>query len=249
MPNFEIQWDEPPSRWSLKGTEAHLWAAALDVSPERLSAYANTLSPNEHERAQRFRFERDQKHFIAGRGTLRAILGSYLKIKPAQLQFEYGSHGKPILANLPENLSLHFNLAHSDGLLLVAVSEWCPVGVDVERLRLIEKADDLAERFFSPVEAIQLRALPDHQRAQAFFNLWTRKEACLKATGDGITERLQEMAVSFLPDEPARVLRLAGTPQSGARWTLKDLNPAPEYVAAIAAVAQDLNLSCWRWSH
>lgn len=149
MPNFEIQWDEPPSRWSLKGTEAHLWAAALDVSPERLSAYANTLSPNEHERAQRFRFERDQKHFIAGRGTLRAILGSYLKIKPAQLQFEYGSHGKPILANLPENLSLHFNLAHSDGLLLVAVSEWCPVGVDVERLRLIEKADDLAERFFS----------------------------------------------------------------------------------------------------
>jgi 4'-phosphopantetheinyl transferase len=233
----------------LKGTEAHVWAAALDISSELLCAYAKTLSGNERERARRFHFERDQKHFIAGRGTLRAILGSYLKMQPAGLQFEYGPRGKPMVAKIEDNPTLHFNLAHSDGLLVVAVTEHCSIGVDVERVRLMEQADDLVERFFSPNEAKKLRGLPVHQRTRAFFNLWTRKEACLKATGDGIAERLHEIAVSFLPDEPVRVLNaFSDTEPATAVWTLAELSPAEEYAAAIAAAAPRLDLSCWRWS-
>ena len=249
MPDVEIQWDQPPSQWPLQGKDIHVWAVALDVLPAQLSAFEATLSPDEQNRAHRFYFERDRNHFIAGRGTLRAILGSYLKIEPRQLQFEYGSRGKPVLANLPGHRPLHFNLAHSAGLMLVAVSRECLVGVDVERIRSTGDAEDLVERFFSPAEAVQLRALPGHQRTQAFFNLWTRKEACLKATGDGISERLHQIAVSFLPDEPARILQPLEPRQLARAWTLQELDPAREYAAAIAAATDSLNLSCWRWAH
>lgn len=253
MPNFEIQWkneiqwDKPPSDWSLPPAEAHVWAATLEIPAERLPVFAATLSRGERERARRFHFEPDRRRFIAGRGILREILGSYLKIEPARLQFEYGSRGKPKLAELPDDCTLHFNISHANGLLLVAVCGQCPVGVDIEYLRLVEKPDDLVERFFSPEEAMFFRALPDDQRTKAFFNLWTRKEACLKATGDGITERLREMVVSFLPDEPARVLKISDASESVGNWMLQELHPAPGYVAAFAARAQDLHLCCWRW--
>jgi 4'-phosphopantetheinyl transferase len=249
MPDIQIQWGKPPPQRSLPETYIHVWAATLEASPVQLSAFETTLSPDEHDRARRFHFERDRKHFIAGRGILRAILGFYLQIEPGRLQFKYGSHGKPILANLPDNHPLHFNLAHSDGLLLVAASRLCPVGIDVERIRLVEDMEDLMQQFFSPLEAAGLRALPVHQHAQAFFNLWTRKEACLKATGDGISERLQGIAVSFLPGEPARILKPLDSRSSAMTWTLKELNPAPDYAAAIAAATHDLNVSCWLWAN
>jgi 4'-phosphopantetheinyl transferase len=248
MMNLEIQWGRPSSSWSLKEAETHLWAATLDVSSEVFVAYLSTLSSSEKAHAQRFHFQRDQKHFIVGRGTLRAILASYLMIKPELLHIKYGSRGKPILANLPDEHTLHFNLAHSDGLFLLAVSRHFPVGVDVEHIRLLEKPNELVERFFSPTEAIELHGLPDHQRTEAFFRLWTRKEACLKATGEGISERLNEIAVSFLANQPARVLKPHDGSQPGGAWTLKDLNPAPGYVAALAAAVPDLVMSCWQWS-
>lgn len=246
MADLQIQWASPPSIWSLKRVEAHVWGAVLDVSSGRLAAYAETLSADEHERARRFHFERGQKHFIAGRGILRAILGSYLKLEPAQLQFEYGSRGKPSVAKIHDQSALHFNLAHSDSLLLVAVTEHCPIGVDVECMRLVEQVD-LAERFFSGNEAKRLRTLPADQQTSAFFNLWTRKEACLKATGEGIAERLQQITVSFLPDEPVRVLEDFGAPETAPGWTLAALSPAAGYVAAVAAAVPRLELSCWRW--
>ena len=245
----EILWLTPPSRWPLYGSEIHVWAASLRVSVEKLAGFESTLSMDEQERAGRFHFEPDRNDFVSGRGILRAILGSYLKIEPNQVHFEYGAFGKPILANQTANSRLHFNLAHSDGVFLTAVSRLCPVGVDVEHNRMIANPDDLVKQVLSKTEAVDWQSLPNDSKTAAFYNLWTRKEACLKATGDGITERLQEFAVSFMPDEPARVVKSPEMLPSTGGWTVIELNPVPGYTAALAVPNSEFNLSCWQWPH
>jgi 4'-phosphopantetheinyl transferase len=247
MASVYIQWGRPSAKPFLNQADVHVWAADLDTSSSGLSAFQATLSQDELDRAKRFHFERDRRHFISGRGILRSIIDSYLKIGPALLQFAYGPCGKPLLANLPANRALHFNLAHSDGLLMVALSETCPVGIDVERVRPVDGIDGLVERFCPPRANLDWQTLPLHQRPIAFFNLWTRKEACLKATGVGLSAEIDELEVSFLPGEPVRVLKFAGMALSADKWTLKDLSPAENYVAAIAAATPEVKLSCWQW--
>jgi len=247
MANVSIQWNTPSAQPFLSKADVHVWAANLEAPPSGRSAFLETLSCDELDRAKRFHFEHDRDHFITGRGMLRSIIGTYLKIAPALLQFGYGPYGKPVLSNLPADRTLHFNLAHSDGLLLVALSETGPVGIDVEKVRPIDGVDGLVDRFSSDRTKIDWQTLPCDQRSKAFFNLWTRKEACLKATGLGLSGPIDEVEVTFLPDEPVRILKLGGILQSGAICTLENLSPAENYIAAIAVVAQDVNLSCWRW--
>ncbi len=248
MIRADILWAAPPASWSLNAREIHVWAAALEFSAQVLADFEITLSLEEQERGQRFHFIADRNAFIGSRGLLRAILASYLDLAPQEIHFEHGRHGKPILASQPEPDRLQFNLAHSDGLFLTAVSRFCAVGVDVERIRGLENIDDLANRLLSPTEEITWRRLPVNQQNRAFFNLWTRKEACLKATGDGITERLKEITVSFTPGGPAGELEPPGLPESPQSWTLRQLDPAPEFAAALAAPARDFDVSCWHWS-
>ena len=165
----EILWLTPPSRWPLYGSEIHVWAANLRVSVEKLAGFESTLSMDEQERAGRFHFEPDRNDFVSGRGILRAILGSYLKIEPNQVHFEYGAFGKPILANQTANSRLHFNLAHSDGVFLTAVSRLCPVGVDVEHNRMIANPDDLVKQVLSKTEAVDWQSLPNDSKTAAFM--------------------------------------------------------------------------------
>src|SRR5581483_7473345 len=163
--------------WSLNTGEVQIWAAPLVQAKERQSELARTLSPDETARAERFHFDRDRNRFIAGRGLLRAILGRYLGLKPAQLAFEYTVRGKPAVHSSCGNHALHFNLAHSDDLALFALTSICRLGIDVERIRPLSDADGIANRFFSARESEGLRILPAAQKPAAFFNLWTRKEA------------------------------------------------------------------------
>lgn len=249
MPDFELNWSDPPHQTLLDDGDVHVWATTLDRTPGEISAYASTLEANERDRAARFVFDRDRNRYICGRAALRAILGSYLRTEPAQLRFSYGPRGKPALASPAHGRPLHFNVAHSDGLLLVAVTRICAVGIDVEKIGSAADADELANRFFSAREVAGLRAMPENQRSAAFFTLWTRKEACLKATGEGISESLREIEVSFLPGEPARVISIRGSSQAAERWTLKDLDPAPQFKAAVAAEATGFEFTCWRWPH
>lgn len=249
MSRPDILWGRPPSQWTLSDNGIHVWAAAPDVSPGALTAFETTLSRDELDRAAQFKFERDRNYFIAGRGILRAILAIYLETGPQKVIFEYASRGKPSVAQLLEARRLHFNLAHSEGLVMTAVSRLCPVGVDVERIRFIENTDELVKQLASTIEAIDWGNLPESQKLIAFFRLWTFKEACLKATGDGIAERLREIVVSFLPGESARVIIPPATPIPARDWSLHELNPAEEFAAALAAPARGFNLSCWRWSN
>jgi 4'-phosphopantetheinyl transferase len=247
MIDLRICWPPSPTQWALGNGEIHVWAGSLQPSAARTVAFAMILSRDETARAARFRFDRDRNRFIAGRGLLRTILAHYVNGNPSRLKFDYGPKGKPSLSECDQSHGVHFNLAHSDDLLLVAVARSWNIGIDVERIRPFADTEGIAERFFSQRECGGLRHLADAQKLPAFFNLWTRKEAWLKATGDGISDCLGQVEVSFLTGEPARLISLPGSTEAVHNWTLRELVPAPGYVGALAAPADDIHLNCWRW--
>jgi 4'-phosphopantetheinyl transferase len=193
----------------------------LDMGPERLSKLARTLSADEHERAARFRFDRHRSGFIACRGMAREILGKALEIEPSGVEFTYNSFGKPAVSGI------EFNLSHSGRLAVVAVSRTREVGVDIERIDPSFAREQIPERFFSPSEIRALRALPEQDQLEAFFQIWTRKEAYVKARGEGLSIPLESFDVSI--GEPAKLLH------GDAAWSIESLMPAIGYVAAVAA--------------
>jgi 4'-phosphopantetheinyl transferase len=207
-----------------------LWAAELTQPPTVLSKLARYLSPDEQARARRFVFDQDRNKYVAARGILRVLLARYLQVEPQQINFFYGSQNKPYLVDNP----LFFNLAHSAKLVVYAVTGRRELGVDLEAIRPLDDMDSIARRFFAPAEYTALHAAPQPQRLRAFYNCWTRKEAFLKATGDGLTRPLNQFVVSLRSGEPARLLHLEGDPQAPQRWHLHAFSPATGYVGALA---------------
>ena len=232
-----------------QANQAHLWAAWLEVPKSTCQAYKEILSAAELERASRFRFEEHRNRYIVAHGWLRQLLGAYLGRPPAVLDFEFGINGKPALAATPTTSELYFNLSHSDDLSLVAVCHRTPVGVDIERIRGMEDAAELVTRFFSKPEAAKFSALPEADKTVAFFNLWTRKEAWLKATGQGIGHLLDRIEVSFLPEEPASLLKVPEGFPDASHWSLCPLDPAAGFVGACVVAAPGVNAVCRQWNH
>jgi 4'-phosphopantetheinyl transferase len=229
----------------LEEDEVHVWRVSLQRSEADVIRLRDTLSADEAARADRFHFERDRRHFIAGRGLLRTLLAGYLGRRPAELRFAYGPHGKPLLA---ETGPLRFNLAHSQGLALIAITLGREVGVDVEWLDRTIRHEEIAQRFFSPREQAALAALPAELRAEAFFLCWTRKEAYLKAHGGGLSVPLDSFDVSLTPGAPAELLEVRGKPVEAGRWSLLALEPGPGYVGAVAAEGRSWRLWCGEWT-
>jgi 4'-phosphopantetheinyl transferase len=222
----------------LAADEVHVWCASL---AQPAADYAALLSADEQARARRFRFEREQRRFTVGRGILRLLLGRYLDFPAEKLQFAYDPHGKPALAADPQT---RFNLSNSGELALYAFTLNHDLGVDLEQIHPLPDAEQLAERYFSPRERAELVVLPASQRLEAFFSGWTRKEAWLKARGDGLTYPLDQFSVVLTPEKPAQLLETKdGTP---ARWSLQALTPAPGYVGALAVDGHAWRLAQWR---
>ena len=205
-----------------------IWWLRLDGGAAVAAKYEPLLSPDELERARRFRFDALRTEFIIGHGALRLILADYASAPPDRLEFTRGIHDKPAM----KDAAFHFNMSHSGSLLVCAVTAACELGVDVERIRPMPDAEAIANRFFSPAEAARLMSLPESKRDAAFFRCWTRKESFLKATGDGLTRSLSSFEVTFAPAEPARFARIDG--DDPALWTLHGFEPAEGYTAALA---------------
>lgn len=241
-------WNSPPKTLTLPSNAVHVWRASLEVSVSCLQALKNTLAADECARAKRFYFQEHRERFIAGRGLLRNILSRYLDKKPGQLRFCYNSYGKPALIEDTNAEGLRFNLSHSHDMALYAVTRGREIGIDIERFRPDVEAEKLAERFFSPREATVLRALPEDLRKEGFFNCWTRKEAYIKAEGEGMSIPLSAFDVSLTPGEPAALLRSQKDPQEASRWSMQALDPEPGYAAALAVKGHDWELKCWQWS-
>jgi 4'-phosphopantetheinyl transferase len=238
-----LPWRAPPETLVLDGDEVHVWQATLDQTSSQIQSFRHNLAADEQARAERFYFERDREHFIAARGLLRAILGGYLNRAPDRLSFCYSAHGKPSLAGD----AIHFNMSHSHGVALYAVTLGREVGIDVEHIRFDVEVAEIAERFFSRREVAMLRRLPTEMQREAFFNCWTRKEAYIKARGEGLSLPLDQFDVSLAPGEPAALLGTQPDPSEASRWFLQEFTPAPGYVAALAAAGHGWRLTCWQW--
>ncbi|MEH1819200.1 MAG: 4'-phosphopantetheinyl transferase HetI [Nostoc sp.] len=232
-------WQPAPTDLTLLQDEIHVWRIDLNQAESQLQNLAATLSSDEMARAERFYFPKHRQHFIAGRGSLRTILGRYLDIKPSQVQFNYQQRGKPVLADKFADSGLAFNLSHSQDLGLCAVNCTRPIGVDLEYIRPMSDLEALAKRFFLPREYDMLRSLSPNQQQEIFFRYWTCKEAYLKATGDGLSQ-LEQVEVSLTPTEPAKL-------QITEDWSLFELVPANNYVAAIAVENFGWDLKCWQY--
>ena len=194
-------WLPAPADLALSGDEMHVWSASLDVGGPRVQGLRRILTQDEVERAERFFFAEDRDRFIVARGLLRVILGRYLDAPPEQLQFCYGPRGKPALATRFGEDEIDFNLSHSHDLALFAITRNRRVGVDLECIRPIPKAGQLVGRFFSMQERAVFRALSPDKQLEAFFRCWTRKEAYIKANGQGFGLALDGFDVSMAPGE------------------------------------------------
>jgi 4'-phosphopantetheinyl transferase len=217
------------------GQDVHVWQVRLDGSDHELSLAGLSralLSDDESRRADRFRFARDRRRFIAARAALRRILSGYLLCDAAELRFEYAEHGKPGLA-YPVS-GIRFNVSHSDNLALLAVVSEREIGVDVEQIRADVETDTLAERFFSVAERVALRGLDESARVAAFFRCWTCKEAYLKAKGFGLSVALDSFDVSVRPEEAASLLATRPESEEAARWALQSISTLPGFAAAVA---------------
>lgn len=241
-------WSNPPPDLDLPQGEVHVWRASVDRTDSQVEALVETLSVDERDRAGKFYFERDRRSFILARGTLRSLLARYLHRCPARLRFCYGPHGKPALTRDTGGDTVRFNLSHSHGLALFAITRHGDVGIDVELIRPHFASEEIAERFFSPREVFMLRNVPVEKRGEAFFNCWTRKEAYIKATGKGLSLPLDEFAVSLAPGEPAALLETRTDPREASRWCLRSLAPGPGYVGALAVATECSELKRWDWS-
>ena len=177
--------------------------------------------------------------------VLRRLLGGCLGVCPREVRFSQTALGKPRLAAEPSPLC--FNVSHSHGMALFALTGCCEIGVDVERVRPFSDEMGLADRFFTPCEAAALRALDAGGRRETFFRLWTRKEAYLKAHGLGLSYGLERVEVSHAANDPAHIVHIDGDREAAALWSLRTLAPAPGYVGALALRAHDYRLFCWRW--
>jgi 4'-phosphopantetheinyl transferase len=245
--SLNTEWAAPPEQLTLLDDEVHVWRAQLThTTPAQLQSLRSFLTPDEIGRAQRFHFERDRASFIVARGMLRTILAAYLKLHPTQLRFRYNAYGKPALDGDEASSGLRFNLAHSHGLALYAVTRNREIGIDVERIRNDFGGEQIAERFFSSTEIAMLRELSPEQHTEAFFNCWTRKEAYLKGRGEGLSFPLERFHVSLSPGEQRVALNVPESPFETARWSLLSLTPEDGYAAAIAVEGHHWNLRYWQ---
>jgi 4'-phosphopantetheinyl transferase len=220
----------------LRQDEIHLWLAELDGHRDLHTHWTKLLSPDERQRAANFHFEIHRLRFIAARAALRILLGHYLALTPRAICLTEGANGKPEVPGNP----IHFNLSHSEDRALFAFSAAAPLGVDLEAIRSIPDALQIAASFFSSSEAASLAALPPERRPQAFFRCWTRKEAIVKALGEGLSYPLERFSVSI--DEPACLLAFDQDQTVLAQWKLSHLEPHEGFVAAIATRQPNVRL-------
>jgi len=225
-----MTWPVNPQVSALAADEVHIWLADLSYRADSLARVAGMLSEDERERAARFRFPQDAGRWTVSRAVLRSILGRYLGVDASAVRIGAGPWGKPELtANFQRHL-LEFSTSRSDGLGLYAVARNRRVGVDIERLRPLPDLVAIAAQVFSPREQQALGELPDAERDVAFFNCWTRKEAYLKALGEGLGHE-------DVRDDSAEP----------GRWSISPLAPAPGYAAAVAIEGPPPKLFCAQW--
>jgi 4'-phosphopantetheinyl transferase len=229
-----------------RDADVHVWLAELDQSHKHTQRLAQALPAEDRVRAGSYRYARDRRRFIVARAYLRTILGLYVDEEPDTLHFVYGPYGKPALSS-PDAGRLHFSVSRSHNLALYAIAYNREVGVDIERLHPLRDLDmdDIARYCFSPHEQITWRDLPAGKKHQAFFNLWTRKEAYMKAVGIGLLRPLDQIDVTTAPQTPTFLRADSAEPDAAGRWSIESLRPRRNYAAALVVEGSHWQFACW----
>lgn len=228
----------------LESGEIHVWRINLDVD-DRL-ADSMMLSDDERERARRFHFDNDRNRYVTARLSLRKILAGYLDISPGDIRFSYNQYGKPMLDRHKHGKAVRFNVSHSASVALIAVTRDREIGIDVEHVNNKLATMEAAASFFSPDEISVLNGLPVELKTAAFFSGWTRKEACLKAMGMGLSYPAQQLTVSMIPVGTEESMTIDNLSKVRG-WSLFTLAYDQDYTAALAVEGTIKKISYRRW--
>jgi len=238
-------------RWPLTIDQGnvHIWLVNMRLPSHRFRDCNELLADEERTRARRFRFERDRRRFIVARAALRIILGAYLGLKPTHVVFSYSAAGKPEIRAALSDSRIEFNLSHSQDQCLVVLTRHCAIGADIEWIQPEFATEDVAFSFLSQKEQKRFRASDPVDRLTDFFRYWTRKEACVKALGDGISFPLRSFKAPLRSGRVARLFRANAVPPHVFRCSVYDIHSPPDYCAAVAieGTKHTLKYLDWKW--
>ncbi len=215
----------------LDESNVYIWPLRTACSQHVTKQFERILTPDEMNRAERFQFSHHRQSYTVVRGALKFLIAGYIGASPAFVRLEYGKRGKP---SIREHFGLNFNTSHSGGLAVFAFALNSEIGIDLELIRPLPDMCDLATRFFCREETEELMDVPADQRERAFFLCWTRKEAYIKAVGDGLYLALDSFRVTLHPDAPVAFVHLDHDRFAARAWSLHNVNVAPGYAAAVA---------------
>lgn len=224
--------------------EVHLWYLNVEDHKNRLAVYEELLDNEEKEKAYRYKFDKDRNCSIIARGVLRTLLGSYSNELPERITFSFGPFGKPEVYN---NSGIQFNISHSRDAIVLGFIKNDAIGVDVEFMDEKIDALQIAKHFFSNEERVALSAVSEDERVEAFYNCWTRKEAFIKALGDGLSFPLDQFVVSLTPALKAELLKTKWDQMEKEKWALHSFNPEKKYVSAFTVNGKVSDIKLWKY--
>jgi 4'-phosphopantetheinyl transferase len=229
--------------------EIHVWTARLVDEHCATADLLPILSREERAQAAQFSFERDRVRFIQAHGVVRKILSDYSDGDAATLTFARNRHGKPYLIPRANDPNLQFSVSHSSNYCVLAVRLDHSIGIDVEKVRDLPQAIDIVQSYFTPAESRALAALRETSQRDAFFVLWTHKEATVKGLGISLAAHLGRIEFDLDPADRPRLVAWDGDQSVAQKWSILRLDPAPGYVAAVASAHPIRSLTLRNWSH
>lgn len=233
--------------FSLAPLDVHIWYADLDVDSGEIEQYAQLLAPEERVRAEKFFFARDRNRFLVAHGILREILGRYLDVEPRRIRFATSIYGKPTLAGPLEKKGITFNLSHCQNRVAYGLAMDRAIGVDIEKIHSFAEMCYIASRYFSATEKKNLERLPPAARPALFFKYWTIREALGKATGHGLNQAWDSVAVTMDSDGTARLIDLARNTGKAPPWSIRVLQPGRGFVGAVVVGGAIDRIRCTEW--
>ena len=245
MPNLlQKIWQKTPETLSLSTHHIDVWLCHLKQISGDINDFYSILSEDEHACADKLKVEAKRQQYVITRGVLRQRLGLLTKIDPEDFVFEYLEHGKPVLINDVRFAGITFNVSHSYDLALIAISINHHIGVDIEKINIDSDHQQLVKRFFSKAEQHEFNTLSETVRVKAFCACWTRKEAFIKATGDGVTYGLDAFDVTVDPENQTPEINLHKPSEES--WSALNLLINDDYMACLVSNGGDVDVRCWR---
>ena len=222
----------------IQENEIHVYRSSLTTASEHLKESESVLSHDELQKANKYKFEKDKFHYISGRALLRSLLGKYLNRSPGKIIFSYSEKGKPFI----NESNIKFNLAHSGGKVVFAFTNNTDVGIDIEFMRELPDALQIAKRFFSEKEVDEFSEIREVDIRTAFFNCWTRKEAFIKALGEGLSYPLKDFSVTLKPGDKPEILWIKDKAEEAEKWRIFNIDTEDNYVSSLAVKAEDMKV-------